>query len=107
VIIGSLAREGNGKSAIRRALVEIYGKQYLVAPVVDFNDISFRVLHEHLIELASTTKLSKTATLSHFWQYAMIVEMIAAAARRDPDRYADLLNKIRPIVQRCRLTSGL
>lgn len=86
--------KGAGKSAIRRALVEIYGNQYFVAPIVDFDDISFRVLHEHLVELASTTKLSKTATLSHYWQYAMIVELIAATARKDPTHYADLLGKI-------------
>jgi hypothetical protein len=86
--------KGTGKSAIRRALVEIYGDQYLVAPVVDFNDISFRVLYDHLVELANTTKLSKTTTLSNCWQYAMIVELIVAAAQKEPARYQGLLDRL-------------
>jgi hypothetical protein len=86
--------KGSGKSAIRRALTEIYGARYLAAPVVDFNDITFKVLYEHLVALASTTKLSKTATLSHFWQYALIIELIVAAADKAPDRYVDLLAAI-------------
>lgn len=86
--------KGSGKSAIRRALTEIYGDRYLAAPVVDFNDITFRLLYEHLVALANTTKLSKTATLSHFWQYALIIELIVAASNKMPERYADLLANI-------------
>jgi hypothetical protein len=86
--------KGAGKTAIRKALVEIYGNEFFAAPVVDFNDISFKVLNDHLIELANTTKVSKTATLSHFWQYAIVVEAMVAAARKNYERYGDLIDRI-------------
>ena len=86
--------KGSGKSAIRRALVEIYGDQYLVAPIVDFNDITFKALYEHIVQLANTTRLSKTTTLSHFWQYAIIIELLIACANKNPKRYGDLLERI-------------
>lgn len=86
--------KGSGKSAIRRALTEIYNERYLAVPVVDFNKITFKALYENLVELANTTKLSKTATLSHYWQYAMLVELISASAKAHPERYARFLKKI-------------
>lgn len=86
--------KGAGKTAIRKALVEIYGNQYFASAVVDFNNISFHLLHEHLVSLAMTTKLSKTATLSHFWQYAMLVELIAASAAKNPAQYQEFLRQI-------------
>lgn len=84
--------KGSGKSAIRRALSEIYGDRFLVAPVVDFDNITFKALYENLVELASATKLSKTATLSHYWQYALIVELIIACAKAKPSVYGEFLD---------------
>lgn len=86
--------KGSGKSAIRRALTEIYGDRYFAAPIVDFNQITFKALYEHLVQLANTTKLSKTATLSHFWQYALIIEMLVAAAQKSPTKYSDILDLV-------------
>lgn len=86
--------KGSGKSAIRKALVDIYGTRYFVAKVVDFDNISFRVLYEHLLELAKTTRVSKIATLSHFWQYSMIVELMSACAQKDPARYGGHLERV-------------
>ena len=39
--------KGVGKSAIRRAIVEIYGENYLATPVVDFDDVAFKVLYHY------------------------------------------------------------
>ena len=86
--------KGSGKSAIRRALTEIYGNRYIASPIVDFDDITFKALYEHLVQLANTTKLSKTTTLSHFWQYALIIELLVAAASTAPQRYSDLLELV-------------
>jgi hypothetical protein len=59
-----------------------------------FNGITFKCLHDNLIALARTTKLSKTATLSHYWQYAMLVELLAAAATARPHQYGDLVAQL-------------
>lgn len=90
--------KGSGKSAIRRALKEIYVDKYLCAPVVDFDNITFRALYENLLELAKATKLSKTVTLSHYWQYAMIIELIVACANAKPEVYGKFLNRL-PVSQ--------
>lgn len=86
--------KGSGKSAIRRAISEIYADRFLVTPVVDFDDITFRALYDNLVELATATRLSKTTTLSHYWQYAMVVELILACALAKPDVYGAYLDAL-------------
>lgn len=81
--------KGSGKSAIRRALSEIYKSNFTTVSIVDFDDITFKALYENLVELALATKLSKTTTLSHYWQYAMIIELINACAKAKPTIYND------------------
>jgi hypothetical protein len=85
--------KGSGKSAIRKAIVEIYGNQYLAAPIVDLDDFSFRPLYNNLFQFAKLTELSKTQTLSHFWQYSILIEMIKHCASKLPNIYGDLLSK--------------
>ena len=84
--------KGSGKRAIQRAMREIYGDEYFVAPLVDFDKITFRVLYENLVQLSNTTQLSKTTTLSNYWQYCIIVELIRACVKQTPDLYGDLLD---------------
>jgi hypothetical protein len=79
--------KGSGKSAIRRALSEIYSDRYIAGPIVDFNNITFKVVYDNLVELSNTTRLSKTSTLSHYWQYAMLVELVIASAKVLPEVY--------------------
>lgn len=86
--------KGSGKSAIRRALAEIYGDKFIATPVVDFDNITFRALYENIVELAKATKLSKTTTLSHYWQYAMVIELVVACATAKPERYGEFLNRL-------------
>jgi hypothetical protein len=75
--------KGSGKSAIRRAIIDLHRDDYFVAAVVDFNKINFRPIYENLVKLAQTTSLSKMAMLSHAWQYSIIVELAKGCAEKD------------------------
>ena len=81
-----------GKSAIRRAIVEIYGKSYLATPVVDFDNVAFKALYENLLHFANTTKLSKTTTLSNFWQCSILIELVKSCASECPNEYDEIQN---------------
>jgi hypothetical protein len=86
--------KGAGKSAIRRAIIELYEDDYFATAVVDFNKLSFTALYADLLELTRTVNLSKTATLSHFWQYAMIVELVKECARKDRNIFGRVLDLV-------------
>lgn len=79
--------KGVGKTAIRKAIHDIYGDDYFVISIVDFNDITFRVIYQNLLELSNTTHLSKTRMLSHYWQYSMMLEIIKECAQKGKDEY--------------------
>jgi len=86
--------KGAGKSAIQRAMREVHRDDYYVTPVVDFDKVTFGLLYENLIHLSETTKLSKSVTLSNYWQYSIVIELLRACVRKDPDGYGDLLRHV-------------
>jgi hypothetical protein len=85
--------KGSGKSAIQRAIREVHSSDYFATPLVDFDNISFGPLYDNLVELSKTTKLSGSITLSNYWQYSVVVELIKACVEKDPTVYGDLLQK--------------
>lgn len=86
--------KGSGKSAIQRAMREIHSADYYATPLVDFDKVTFRLLYDNLILLSNTTKLSTSVTLSNYWQYAIVIEMLRACVKRDPAIYGDLLQDV-------------
>ncbi|HEY1607061.1 MAG TPA: hypothetical protein VGF77_15845 [Allosphingosinicella sp.] len=86
--------KGSGKSAIQRAIREIHESMYFVTPLVSFNDVTFRAISENLVSLADTTKISKTSTLSNYWQYCIIVELIKACSQKDGYIYGNVAQEI-------------
>ncbi len=83
--------KGSGKSAIQRAMREVHSSEYYSTPLVNFDRIHFGALHKNLIELSKTTSLDAGITLSNYWQYSIVVELIKACAAKDPSLYGDLL----------------
>jgi hypothetical protein len=86
--------KGSGKSAIQRAMREIHKDDYFVCPLIDFDKITFGALFENVVQLSTTTQLSNLVTLSNYWQYSIIVEMLRACVEHQPDIYGDLLRTI-------------
>lgn len=86
--------KGSGKSAIQRAIREIHAESYFATPLVSFDKLTFKAISDNLINLANTTKMGRTTTLSNYWQYCIIVEMISACSEKDPHGYASLLKRI-------------
>lgn len=86
--------KGSGKSAIRRAIMEVHCDQYFVAGLVSFNQLTFKAIADNLADIAATTKMARTTTLSNYWQYCVIVELVRACAERQPSKYADLVDRI-------------
>jgi hypothetical protein len=95
--------KGSGKSAIRRAIIDLHRDNYFVAVVVDFDKINFRPLYENLVKLAQTTSLSKMAMLSHAWQYSIVVELAKGCAEKD----RRFLAKIKKSIPEARLAPKL
>jgi len=86
--------KGSGKSAIQRAMREIHSGDYYVTPLVDFDRVTFGVLYENLIHLSNTTQLSTSVTLSNYWQYSIVIELLRACVVKDPNTYGDLLTHV-------------
>jgi Cdc6-like AAA superfamily ATPase len=86
--------KGSGKTAIQKAMREIHSEAYYAAPLVDFDKVTFKLLYENLVHLSNTTQLSKTVTLSNYWQYCIVVELIRSCVRKSPDIYGDLLDEV-------------
>ena len=89
--------KGSGKSAIRKAISEIYRDQYDVIQVVDFNKVEFDTLCKNLNEIAKLTSLSKTKTLSNFWQYAIIIALLRECHTVKPKIYGHLIGPVQPV----------
>jgi hypothetical protein len=85
--------KGSGKSAIQRAMREVHSSEYYVTPLVNFDKVHFGVLHKNLIEFSKTTSLDAGITLSSYWQYSIVVELIKACAEKDPSLYGGLLSE--------------
>jgi hypothetical protein len=86
--------KGSGKSAISRVLDQKYGKDFHAVRSVDFDDITFKAIYENISKLALDTHISRTITLTKYWQYAIIVEIISACYKIDPNKYGSLWHKI-------------
>ena len=85
--------KGSGKSAIQRAMREIHAADYYVTPLVDFDKVTFGALYQNLVDLSTTTQLSSSVTLSNYWQYSIVLELLKACAKKDRS-YAELLPRI-------------
>ena len=103
--------KGSGKSAIIKAVRDIYKKDYFATSIVDFKALSFDLLYRNIVQIAETTNLDALRMLSTAWQYAIIAELIAECANRDPHvykQYADRLRKLgRTGMVHARLESAL
>jgi hypothetical protein len=85
--------KGSGKSAIQRAMREIHRDEYYATPLVDFDKVTFGLLYENLQNLSRTTQLDSSVTLSNYWQYSIVIELIRACVKKDPALYGDLLQE--------------
>jgi hypothetical protein len=85
--------KGSGKSAIQRAIREIYSSDYYITPLVDFDKVTFGALYKNLVQLSQTTKLSASVTLSNYWQYSIVIELIRACATKNSHLYGDILSQ--------------
>jgi len=85
--------KGSGKTAICRALTEIYREQFDVIFRVDFDGIIFRPLYENIVAFAKATHLDRTVTLSQYWQYAIVMEIIKESAKSFPEVYGSIFER--------------
>ncbi len=79
--------KGSGKSAIVKAICDIYNSEYLSICVVNFKNISFELLYKNILEIVETTQLDSLRMMSTVWQYAIIAEIIAQCAANDHNKY--------------------
>ena len=86
--------KGSGKSAIQRAIREVHADNYYVTPLVDFDKVTFGLLYENLLKLSETTQLDKGVTLSNYWQYCIVIELLRACVKKAPNTYGDLLRRL-------------
>jgi len=82
--------KGSGKTAIRKALTDLYNDRFVAIAEVDFNRISFEPIYKNIKEIARTTSLPLSITLSNYWQYAILVEIMNSCAQSRPERYGNL-----------------
>lgn len=86
--------KGSGKSAIQRAIREVHAASYFATPLVSFDNLTFKAISDNLVNIANTTKMSRTTTLSNYWQYCIVLEIMKACAEKHADRYRDLIEQI-------------
>jgi hypothetical protein len=82
--------KGSGKTAICRAIREKHGEGLFSISEVNFDKVGFNAIYMNLVELATTTSVSRLATLSNFWQFAILSQLVQDCARKSPRLYGDL-----------------
>ncbi len=82
--------KGSGKTAICRAIKEKHGERLFSISEVNFDKVGFNAIYMNLVELATTTSVSRLATLSNFWQFAILSQLVQDCAKKNPRLYGDL-----------------
>lgn len=79
--------KGSGKSAMKRALVEKYGKEYSTIHCIEFDSLAFRPIYNNIVKIARDTELSRTTLLSNIWRYCLIFEIGRNLSEKFPSLY--------------------
>lgn len=82
--------KGSGKTAICRAIKEKHAADLFSISEVNFDKVGFSAIYSNLVELVRTTNVSKLATLSNFWQFAIVSQLIIDCAKKDYVLFGDL-----------------
>lgn len=83
--------KGSGKSAIRRALTDIYSSNYDIVSVVNFDGMAFQAIYNNIISISKTLQADRTAVMSQYWQFALVIEIAEECAKKFPHDYADVI----------------
>ncbi|MBI3699112.1 MAG: hypothetical protein HY242_01525 [Afipia sp.] len=85
--------KGSGKSAINRALKEIHRDKFDIVSSIDFNGLTFSSLYGNIVSFAKTTQLDRTVTLSQYWMFSIVVELIKESVRAYPNIYGEVFKR--------------
>ncbi len=85
VILGA---KGSGKSALRRALTEIYDGDYMTTDTVNLNSISFSQVHKALSDLRDTSNVEMARLATNVWRNVLAIYCLDALQRVLPSRDA-------------------
>ena len=73
--------KGSGKSALRRALTEIYRDDYLLTDTVNLNSLSFSQVHKALADLRDTSNVEMTRLATNVWRNVLAIYCLDAVQK--------------------------
>lgn len=88
--------KGSGKSAIKRAINEIYHDKYDAICEIKYDDVSFKLLSDEIKDI-STINIARTDVLSNFWQYTMVTHLAKEMSEKFPNQYLYIFQKFQKL----------